>query len=65
MDTRDGEVQRLATQRVWSEDEGQCIVAAEWRVARGVRTGAGVAALTAGAGVGLRPNNIPQMPIWS
>ena len=30
MDTRDGEVQRLATQRVWSEDEGQCIVAA-WR----------------------------------
>ena len=30
MDTMDGEVQRLATQRVWSEDEGQCIVAA-WR----------------------------------
>ena len=30
MDTMDGDVQRLATQRVWSEDEGQCIVAA-WR----------------------------------
>ena len=30
MDTRDGEVQRLATQRVWSEDEGPCLVAA-WR----------------------------------
>ena len=37
MDTMDGDVQRLATQRVWSEDEGQCIVAAEWRVACGVR----------------------------
>ena len=30
MDTMDGDVQRLATQRVWSEDEGQRIVAA-WR----------------------------------
>ena len=30
MDTMDGEVQRLATPRVWSEDEDQCLVAA-WR----------------------------------
>ena len=30
MDMMDGDVQRLATQRVWSEDEGQRIVAA-WR----------------------------------
>ena len=36
MDTMDGDVQRLATHRVWSEDEGRRIVAAEWRVTGGV-----------------------------
>ena len=30
MDTMDGDVQRLATQRVWSADEGERLVAA-WR----------------------------------
>ena len=59
MGTMDGEVQRRATQRVWSEDEGQCIVAswhrgivASWRrggVAAWRR--GGVAAWRRGGGV--------------